>query len=55
MVGNLGHVLRKDPDDWVRKCIDYEVDGKDLEQWFLTFFSPGTGKKFIVRFADHLD
>jgi hypothetical protein len=24
----LGHVLRKDPDDWVRKCMDYEVDGK---------------------------
>ena len=24
----LGHVLRKDPDDWVRKCMDYEVEGK---------------------------
>ena len=24
----LGHVLRKDPDVWVRSCMDYEVDGK---------------------------
>ncbi len=24
----LGHVLRKDPADWVRKCMDYEVEGK---------------------------
>jgi len=24
----LRHVLRKDPDDWVRSCMDYEVDGK---------------------------
>jgi len=22
-----GHVLRKDGDDWVKKCIDYEVEG----------------------------
>jgi len=24
----LGHVLRKDPNDWVRKCMDFEVEGK---------------------------
>jgi len=24
----LGHVLRKDPEDWVRKRMDYELDGK---------------------------
>ena len=24
----LGHVLRKDPNDWVRKCMYLEVDGK---------------------------
>src|SRR5271163_82579 len=24
----LGHVLRKDPNDWVRKCVDFEVEGK---------------------------
>ncbi len=24
----MRHVLRKDPDNWVRKCMDYEVDGK---------------------------
>ena len=24
----FGHVLRKDPEDWVRKCMDYEADGK---------------------------
>ena len=22
-----GHVLRKDDDDWVKKCIEYEVQG----------------------------
>jgi len=22
-----GHVLRKDDDDWVKKCVDYEVKG----------------------------
>jgi len=22
-----GHVLRKDDDDWVKKCIEYEVEG----------------------------
>jgi len=24
----LGHILRKDEEDWVRKCMDYEIDGK---------------------------
>ena len=34
-----GHVLRKDDDDWVKKCMEYEVTGsrprgrpKDLER-----------------------
>jgi len=22
-----GHVLRKDDDDWVKKCMEYEADG----------------------------
>jgi len=22
-----GHVLRKDGDDWVKKCMEYEVEG----------------------------
>jgi len=22
-----GHVLRKDDDDWVKKCMEHEVDG----------------------------
>jgi len=22
-----GHVLRKDDDDWVKKCMEYEVEG----------------------------
>jgi len=30
-----GHVLRKDDDDWVKKCMEYEVEGpktkEDLE------------------------
>ena len=24
----LGYVLRKESDDWVRRCMDYELDGK---------------------------
>src|SRR5271163_2990842 len=28
----LGHVLGKDPNDWVRKCMDFEVEGKALEE-----------------------
>jgi len=34
-----GHVLRKDDDDWVKKCMEYEAEGsrprgrpKDLER-----------------------
>ena len=27
-----GHVLRKEDDDWVKKCMEYEVDGQDLER-----------------------
>ena len=31
-----GHVLRKDDDDWVKKCMEYEVEGsktkEDLER-----------------------
>jgi len=30
-----GHVLRKDDDDWVKKCMEYEVEGsrpRDLER-----------------------
>jgi len=26
-----GHVLRKDENDWEKKCIDYEVEGVRLE------------------------
>jgi len=24
---NIMHVLRKDKNDWVKKCIDYEAEG----------------------------
>jgi len=27
-----GHVLRKDDDDWVKKCMDYEVEGPRLRE-----------------------
>ena len=37
-----GHVLRKDDDDWVKKCMEYEVEGpmkrktkEDLERFCL--------------------
>ena len=27
MAWAIGHVLRKDDDDWVKKCMEYEVEG----------------------------
>ena len=27
-----GHVLRKDDDDWVKKCMEYEVEGRGQEE-----------------------
>ena len=27
-----GHVLRKDDDDWVKKCMEYEVEGSRQEE-----------------------
>ena len=27
IVTDHGHVLRKDDDDWVRKCMEHEVEG----------------------------
>jgi len=27
-----GHVLRKDDDDWVKKCMEYEVEGPGQEE-----------------------
>jgi len=26
-LGSCGHVLQKDNDDWVKKCMEYEVEG----------------------------
>ena len=34
-----GHVLRKDDDDWVKKCMEYEVEGSlVLKDRQLTFY-----------------
>jgi len=27
-----GHVLRKEDDDWVKKCMEYEVEGPRIEE-----------------------
>jgi len=27
-----GHVLRKEDNDWVKKCIDYEVSDQEVDQ-----------------------
>ena len=27
-----GHVLRKDDDDWVKKCMEYEVEGSKTKE-----------------------
>jgi len=28
-----GHVLRKQDDDWVKKCMEYEVEGPKAVKW----------------------
>jgi len=37
-----GHVLRKDDDDWVKKCMEYEVEGSR------------PGKMLYVRTVKHV-
>jgi len=29
---NLGHVLQKEDNDWVKKCMEYEVEGARLRR-----------------------
>ena len=41
-----GHVLRKDDDDWVKKCMEYEVEqGEDQR---------GPGKRLFERTVKHV-
>ena len=39
-----GHVLRKDDDDWVKKCMEHEVEGS----------RPRPGKRLYVRTVKHV-
>jgi len=42
-----GHVLRKDDDDWVKKCMEYEVDqGEDQR---------GPGERLSERTVKHIN
>jgi len=39
-----GHVLRKDDDDWVKKCMEYEVEGQGQEE-----DQRGPGERLLER------
>ena len=41
-----GHVLRKDDDDWVKKCMEYEVEGSRPRG--------RPGKRLYVRTVKHV-
>jgi len=44
-----GHVLRKDDDDWVKKCMEYEVGVKDQEE-----DQRGPGERLCERIVKHI-
>jgi len=45
-----GHVLRKDDDDWVKKCMDYEVRALDQGE-----DQRGPGKRLFERTVKHVN
>ena len=44
-----GHVLRKADDDWVKKCMEYEVQVQDLEE-----NQRGPGERLSDRIVKHV-
>ena len=44
-----GHMLRKDDDDWVKKCMEYEVEGQDQGE-----DQRGPGKRLFERTVRHV-
>jgi len=44
-----GHVLRKEDDDWVKKCMEYEVEGQDQEE-----DQRGPGEMLYERTVKHV-
>ena len=44
-----GHVLRKEDDDWVKKCMEYEVEGQDQEE-----DQRGPGERLYERTVKHV-
>ena len=47
-----GHVLRKDDDDWVKKCMEHEVEGSKLQDQGEDQRRPG--KRLYVRTVKHV-
>jgi len=43
-----GHVLRKDDDDWVKKCMEYEAEGQGEDQ-------RGPGERLSERTVKHVN
>ena len=44
-----GHVLRKEDTDWMKKCMEYEVEGPDQE-----VDQRGHGKRLCKKIAKHI-
>jgi len=44
-----GHVLRKDDDEWVKKCMEYEVRVQDQEE-----DQRGPGERLSERIVKHV-
>jgi len=42
-------VLRKEDDDWVKKCMEYEVEGQDQEE-----DQRGPGERLYERTVKHV-
>jgi len=42
-------VLRKEDDDWVKKCMEYEVEGQDQEE-----DQRGPGERLSKRTVKHI-
>ena len=49
LLRRYGHVLRKDDDDWVKKCMEHEVEGQDQGE-----DQRRPGKKLYVRTVKHV-
>ena len=50
-----GHVLRKDDDDWVKKCIEYEAESMKLKAQDQEENQIGPGERLFERIVKHVN